>query len=801
MNWRNVRLIYAREIRDQLRDRRTLFMIAVLPLLLYPLLGMSVFQLSQFLRKSEPKVLVIGSEQLTDDADLPALFEGGQFAADLFDDPAEAERLHVVFAGGDVVDTPAADTHVDPHAGPLPAAEAKHPHPSPLPEGEGTAEADNEALLESAREQLKSGAVQVVLYFPPNFGERLRQLRNEMQADGAGGTSSPAPPTSAVIPEPELQKNSTREKSRVAYVQVGTLIDVWKSQIVRANLMAGRVPVNVARPFQVKTLDVAEQRQQQAAMWAKILPFVLFIWALTGAFYPAVDLCAGEKERGTLETLLSSPALRTEIVWGKLLTVMSFSMATALLNLVSLGVTAQYIVSQLQMLPGVQLSEGLNLPPVAACLWLLAALVPMSALFSALCLACAAFARSSKEGQYYLMPLLMVTMPLMMLPMSPGAELDLGNSLIPVTGVVLLLRGLVQGNYADVLPYVVPVCGVTLLCCLLALRWAVYQFNQESVLFRETERLDLRRWLVHLVRDRKELPTVSEALFCVVLIYVIQFFTRLALSANVPASPDFRFVTLMFFISQVVCIALPALLMTLMFTARPLKTLMLDRPPRWSACLAAVPLAVMLHPLGLQLASWIREVYPIQQHVLEGTEQFGKLFQTAPNFWLPFVLIAVLPAFCEEVAFRGFILSGLRHLGKKWWAITLSAVFFGIAHTIVQQSIGAAVLGLVLGYLAVQSGSLVPCMLFHLTYNGLMFGAAQLFAKADNGSVLNHLVQPGAEGEFLYRWPVVVVAGVLAVGLLAWFHRLPHGVTEEELLDEVRGRQSQHPLAGSAPAE
>ena len=95
MNWRNIRLIYAREIRDQLRDRRTLFMIAVLPLLLYPLLGMSVFQLSQFVRKSEPKVLVIGSEQLNDSEDLPRLFEDGQFAADLAGDPKIAEWLHV----------------------------------------------------------------------------------------------------------------------------------------------------------------------------------------------------------------------------------------------------------------------------------------------------------------------------------------------------------------------------------------------------------------------------------------------------------------------------------------------------------------------------------------------------------------------------------------------------------------------------------------------------------------------------------------------------------------------------------
>src|SRR5262245_7600212 len=98
MNWRNVRLIYLREIRDQLRDRRTLFMIAVLPLLLYPLLGMSVFQLSQFLRKSEPKVLVIGNEQLAESGKLPPLFQEGRFSDALFDDPSLASRLNVEFA-------------------------------------------------------------------------------------------------------------------------------------------------------------------------------------------------------------------------------------------------------------------------------------------------------------------------------------------------------------------------------------------------------------------------------------------------------------------------------------------------------------------------------------------------------------------------------------------------------------------------------------------------------------------------------------------------------------------------------
>ena len=80
----------------------------------------------------------------------------------------------------------------------------------------------------------------------------------------------------------------------------------------------------------------------------EILPLIIIIWAMTGAFYPAIDLCAGEKERGTLETLLSCPASRHEIVFGKLLTVWVFSIATSLLNLVSMGLTGKFVFAQLQ---------------------------------------------------------------------------------------------------------------------------------------------------------------------------------------------------------------------------------------------------------------------------------------------------------------------------------------------------------------------------------------------------------------------------------------------------------------------
>lgn len=92
MKLANVKLIFSREVRDQLRDRRTLFMIAVLPILLYPLLGMSFLQIAQFRREQPARILVLGSEQLTD---LPPLVENGHFASSLFTEPDRASLLAV----------------------------------------------------------------------------------------------------------------------------------------------------------------------------------------------------------------------------------------------------------------------------------------------------------------------------------------------------------------------------------------------------------------------------------------------------------------------------------------------------------------------------------------------------------------------------------------------------------------------------------------------------------------------------------------------------------------------------------
>jgi sodium transport system permease protein len=749
MNWHNVYLVLVREVRDQMRDRRTLFMIFVLPLLLYPLLGMSMFQITQFVREQATRVLVLGFHEPDG---FPKLLrsddDGTLHFADEYFTRAESVRL------------------------------LKLTTQEPAP--------DDQAGMAAAKKAVQDGDYEAVVYFPTDFDAKLRDFRDRLRTAHAEADNpaveKPAAGTERLqVPSPEVFYNTANEKSQLAYVRLKEVLDKWTDAIGRQNLRSRNLPESTAKPFQFGQHDVADDHQRDAALWSKILPFLLLIWALTGAFYPAVDLCAGEKERGTLETLLSSPAERIEIVTGKLLTVMLFSVMTAVLNILSMGLTGSMVLSHL---------PNFGPPPPLAPLWLFIALLPMSALFSALCIALASFARSTKEGQYYLMPLMLVTLPLVILPMAPSIELTVGMSIIPVTGVVLLLKAVLEGRYLEALPFVAPVVAVTGACCLLALRWAVEQFNSENVLFRDSERGGVGIWIRHLLRDREDTPSVANATLCGVLILTIYFFMSLSL----PPPTDFYGFIRMAATTQLVVILLPAILLTAICTRSPKQTLRLVRPTSWWAIPAGAALALALHPVVLVLHELLQRLYPVNPELLK----FGKLLSDGPA-WVVVLTLAALPAVVEELAFRGFILSGFRHLGHKWRAIVFTSLLFGLSHgAAVQQAIAASLLGLVLGYLCVQSGSLFVGMAYHVTHN-----AAALILPSLVGEQLQQhqpwkwVAHLSSQGTVEMYHALIVAAGIVVAGaLLRYFARLPAQLTdEEELTAAIRERSEQVPAA------
>lgn len=774
MTWRNIRLIFQREIRDQLRDRRTIFMVAVLPFLLYPLVGMTFFQVAQFMGEKPCRVLVIGASRELQ----PRLFAEAGFAPELFRAPSEARLIEVDF--------------------------------QTLTSAAGTRDAAV-AARQMANEVLRSLRYDAVLYFPDDFAARLRQYRQSLQqrlaenrpigsrlslttgngnsaaAAGSGEVAqrpaetaeitrgSPVHATATVkrdpktqhvqggspgeisgngrldpptIPSPAVYYSTASDRSQAAYARVLEVLSRWLKRVGEENLQQVGLPPEVAAPFAIEGYDAAEATGfEGAATWAKIFPVLLVVWALTGAFYPAVDLCAGEKERGTLETLLSSPARRGEIVLGKLAAITLFSMVTAVLNLLSMGLTGWLAFGHLPEFAA---------PPVSSVIWLVVALLPTSLMFSSLALGIAAFARSSKEGQYYLMPLLIGTLPLVGVPIARGLELDLGRAVVPVMGLVLLLKVAIEGQIAEAARYVLPVAGVTLGCCYFAVRWAVQQFNSEDVLFRETERFELAAWLRHVLRQRP-VPTAMAALVCALLILLARFvlsqvLTRFWGALNLPQQAV---------VSQLVVVLIPALTMTFLF-ARDVRQTLLLRLPSWKALLGAVALAVLLHPAFFWFEHAVVEVYPLDPALGEYLQQ---IISDRQDLGTLLLVLALLPAICEELAYRGFILSGLRSQLRASHAVLFSALFFALGHSIVQQSVVAFAAGLILGILALRTGSLLPCVAYHLVHNGLGVLEGQLsqtvFFQSPGLQSLMVWTEQGAA----FRTSVIVF-GLLAAGIV-----------------------------------
>lgn len=756
MNWDNVKLILKRELRDQARDRRTLFSVIGLPVLLYPLMGLMVLQVMQFRTAHPTRLRVIGLNELpgTPDLFVPSVQKEGEVSNE---SAYEFSPLLLQDAG--------VTSHFE-----IEATEAS---------------VDPAVVEKTAKETLEADKLDAIIYFPPGFKERMESFRDEKNNEQS----------KTEFPSPQLITNSSDERSKLADNRLRQILHAWREKLIQHNLEVNDVPAVITDPFSFGTVDLSEKPLDQSSyLWAKIFPFIVVIWALTGAFYPAIDLCAGEKERGTLETLLSSPALRSEIVAGKLLAIMTFSIATSVLNLASMGFTASFVMGQVG---GGEMASRLNFgpPPIWSLGWLFLALIPMAALFSALALAIATMARSSKEGQYYLLPLLMLNLPLVVLPVLPDTELSFGTSLIPVSGMSFLLKALMEGDYTKAATYVLPVLGVTAFCIWVAIRWAIDQFNNESVLFRESERFSLQAWLRKMWRDRQDTPTAAGAFVMGILLLALPHMVGKYVMPVPGADGKLSLASLVQYMltNQIGLILLPVLIAAWIFTRSVKKTFSLRlRDSRvYTAIWMAPLLAICLHPYAIYLREIIQNMIPMSKELQNQLQDMLGSTAELPIVGI-FLLFAILPAICEEFACRGFILSGMRHIGHKWAAIAISAIFFGLMHGILQQSIPATIFGLMIGFLAVQSRSLFPAILFHATHNSLVFAQGMITTETiEENPWLKVLVTAATEmpGEARYQPIFVFLCGIGAVALVGFFARMPAELSSEERRQEALNHQ------------
>lgn len=432
----SILLVARREVRDLLRDRRTLMIILGLPAFLYPVFALIGIAFAYSLKDQALRVGVVGIEHLPKKIErAESLAIGG--AAPLF-----AERN---------IDDPALilPDEADP------AVQMFNPRYVPPTKGYGVLKVV--PLEGDGEEALATRKVDVLLVVPADFAFDTRNKKK---------------------PTVTMKSRDGDETSKLAAQKLNTALTLWQEATFKVGLRREgkdpEQPFNVVDPRNEKPIE-ARTAEELRDVLVKFLPFLLVMWTLAGAMHPAIDVTAGEKERGTMETLLISPALRSEIVTGKFLAVAIFSYGSALWNLLWMIAGALFLGF---VLPFPLVSIG-GLVSAA----LLA--IPLAFIFTSIGLGVGVFARSPKEGQHYLIPLFILVMPLQLWSMTPGMTLSPALAAVPITGISMVMQNLmsVSGEPISVATWL-SLVGSLLVTVVAGLWFASSQFRRESVLFR-----------------------------------------------------------------------------------------------------------------------------------------------------------------------------------------------------------------------------------------------------------------------------------------------------------------------------
>jgi sodium transport system permease protein len=403
MSHRNIGVVYRKELREALRDRRTLISSFLVPLLVFPILiagfgAASVHMIGEAMREL-PKVMILGGN------DSPRVREQLR----------QSQRIKIVPAASDW------------------------------------------------KQQIIEKQIRAALEIPPGFEDDVSQQK-------------------ASTIKIYIYKNEM--KSELAAERIEKTLKEFDDKIVAERLAAKDLPASVLAPFQIKQENVAPEEKAWAEILGGMIGYMVVLLCLTGGMYPAMDLTAGEKERGTMETILSSPIARTDLVLGKFFLVLTASLVTAALSIASMG-TSFAVLHRLNIsAPSAQGDAPvlmLHLGP-AAILSIFIMALPLAVFFSACLMAISIFAKSYKEAQTYITPLMILVIVPAVSALLPGAELNAKVALIPILNASLLCKELVAGTYHW--NFIGIIFLSTCAYAAGALFLAVQMFQREEVLFR-----------------------------------------------------------------------------------------------------------------------------------------------------------------------------------------------------------------------------------------------------------------------------------------------------------------------------
>ena len=662
---RAVRVIASKELRETLRDRKTLIMTVLVPLVVYPL-------------------VFLGISQAT-------LVQQGQI---------EAEAMTVGIAGG--------------------------PAPAQLAEALRGIENTEVREVADARRALAERAVLAAV----DVGDHA------IEALGAFDRA-----------ELHVLFDGSDDRSREAERRVRAAIDGLADDIRQQRLDSLGIRAEAVEPVLVISENTAPPARQGGWLLGQILPMLVSFLMIGAAFYPAIDLTAGEKERGTLQTLLTAPISPLAIVFGKFVAVVALALMTGVLNVASMTLVVASIPLP-EELAG-QMSFQLD---AAVLLLLVLCLLLLGMMLGAVMMAVAVTARSFKEAQNYLTPLYLACIFPLAIAGLPGVGLTPLVAALPLVNLAVAMRELLVGTLPVDL-FLVVVLSTTAWIAL-ALVLAARVFRNEAVMLGDAGvRALFQRRLPGSLRP--PVPTVGEAVTLLGVVLLLLFYGSVAL-AGAP-------VLVIVHATQWGLLLLPTVAVVRLLRLDARVTFALRRPPTWALSAAVLLGGGLWYAAHLALGALVDGGFPAPgPHFDALFEALGALAREPLTAVLLFAGVAVAPAICEELLFRGVVLQSLRRSVGAPTAVLLTAALFGLFHLNLAQLPTTVVVGLVLGGLVVLSGSIWPAMLLHALHNGVAV-AVEVYGGPDLlGHPLFPLVLVGPSlglGLLLHRWHRRSIAG------------------------------------------
>ncbi|MCB9856713.1 MAG: CPBP family intramembrane metalloprotease [Phycisphaerales bacterium] len=607
----------------------------------------------------------------------------------------------------------------------------------------------------------------------------------------------------------QILYSDTNPLSEVIFRQLNLILQNEAGRIVRDRVTKLAGTPEVLNPIMTTNLSTTSPDKQFSKVLALIVPFLLVTMTVTGAMYPAIDLTAGERERGTLETLAVSPVPVGQIVAGKFGVIVTIAMVTTALNLGSMTAVIQF--SGIAKMLGAPTSASAAMeemeaeqtvqsapaePGSSAALQrinfgrrqaleqetnrragfvttaapiVLLAMIPFAVLFGGVMLAVCSFAKSFKEAQNYMMPVMMsAIVPAMVVSYMPTIELQGPLMATPVANVVLLMRELFLGNFR--IEAVVIVLLSTCLYAAAAVAMATRIYGNEAVLFNDVG--SYKTLLLRKFMRPQRVPSAAFALLTLALIFPVNFFVQ---SSIVTADSGWMdlcravgITQVLLFFGVVVFLAWYAKL-----NMRETFSLRLPSALHWVATLLIVAGIV---PLSATIQQYLYATFPPTSQMQQMMQAEAKLLSGIP-LWAIVAFFAILPGVCEEFAFRGMLLTGLRDRIGTWRTVLVVGIVFGAFHIYVHKIPPIAIVGMLLAYVCIRTGSILPGILIHIANNGVGL-IADSMVKANDPRLMDLFGLPhGDEQTFDYsvnpRTMIFIAAVVLGLAIMVFTPKRP----------------------------